>query len=245
MFETAVLQVAPGRRARSAIVLPLAVLTHIVVVAAVLTVQLLTVDELRAPLDRVGPVTLVPSPPPPEGPAQRHPAAAAQPRRGQQAVQPSAVPESVPAPPDHAEPATGQGVPYGVGEPGAGDGGAGDGDGNAARTSDTEAAGPPEAPAILTIGGEVLAPVIVSRAMPVYPPIAKTAGKQGTVLVRAVIDTEGDVAGVVILHDGVGFGCGEAAVAAIRHWRFRPATMRGRPVSVFMEITVAFTLSRG
>ena len=63
--------------------------------------------------------------------------------------------------------------------------------------------------------------------------------------VRAVIDTEGNVVSAEVLDDRPGLGCGEAAAAAIRAWRFRPATMRGRPVSVLMEITVAFTLSRG
>jgi periplasmic protein TonB len=244
MFESAVLQVAPGQRARSAVVLPLAVLTHFAVVATVLTVQLLTVDELRPPLERITEVFLPPARPPAEGPAPQHRGADSQPQHRQQAVQPSAVPDSVPAAPDHAEPAPGQGVPYGVGEPGAGAGGGGGEGSGSDAAPEPEPAGP-QAPAILTIGGEVLAPVIVSRVMPVYPAIAKTAGKQGTVLVRAVVDTEGNVAGAVVLRDGVGLGCGEAAVAAIRAWRFRPATMRGRPVSVFMEITVAFTLSRG
>jgi periplasmic protein TonB len=243
MFESAVLQVAPGQRARSAVVLPLAVLTHLVIVAAALTVQLLSVDELRPPLEQITQVFLPPAPPPAEGPRQQHPAAGAQPQRHPQVVQPGTVPDSVPAAPDHPEAAVGQGVPWGVGEPGAGEGGGGGND--SAAAAEPEPAGPPEAPAILTIGGEVLAPVPVSRVMPVYPAIARTAGKHGSVLVRAVIDTEGNVAGAVVVRDGVGLGCGDAAVAAIRAWRFRPATMRGRPVSVFMEITVAFTLARG
>jgi protein TonB len=242
MFESAVLQVERGQRARSAVVLPLAVLTHVVIVATVLTIQLLAVDEIPVRMPVIFDRWPQAQPPPAEAPAppSRGARGPTQPQQ-HQVVQPSAIPETVPAPPSHAEPVAGQGVPYGVGAPGVGDG---TGTGDAPATAEPAPAGPPEPAAILTIGGEVLAPVIVTRVMPIYPPIARTAGKQGPVRVRAVIDTEGHVAEAEVTYDGVGLGCAEAALAAIRGWRFRPATMRGRPVSVFMEITVAFTLSR-
>ncbi len=240
MFESAVLQLAQGQRARSAVVFPLAVLTHVIVLGSVLAVQLLAVDEVPVQMPVIFDAWPREHSLPAEGPGRPPSSGARTPAQHDQVVQPSSVPAAVPAPADHAEPAIGQGVPGGVGEPGPG---GGDGAGDAAAP--VELAIPPEPPAILNIGGEVLAPVIVARVMPIYPPIARTAGKQGAVRVRAVIDIDGNVVDAVVVHDDVGFGCGEAAVTAIRQWRFRPASMRGRPVSVFMEITVAFTLSRG
>ena len=45
---------------------------------------------------------------------------------------------------------------------------------------------------------------------------------------------EGAVGTAEMVEDGVGFGCADAALAAVRQWRFRPATLCGRPVAVFL-----------
>jgi TonB family protein len=67
----------------------------------------------------------------------------------------------------------------------------------------------------------------------------------GRVILHAVISPEGSVGSVRILSENppqVGFG--PAAVEAVSHWRYRPATQMGRPVAVQFTITVEFTLSR-
>ena len=241
MFESAVLRVAAGQRRRNILVLPLAVVSHFLVVGVVLTVQLLAVERLP-PAQELVYALIVTAPPPPQGPPA--PAAGADRRqvRREPVSQPAGVPDAVPAPPDHAEPAVGSGVPYGLDpEPGT-EPGYGDGDG--AAPAEPEPAGPSEPVTVLEIGGEVVPPVAVARARPTYPPAARLAGRHGTVRVRAVVGADGAVGTAEVVEDGVGFGCADAAIAAIRQWRFRPATLRGRPVAVFLEVTVAFTLAR-
>ena len=83
-----------------------------------------------------------------------------------------------------------------------------------------------------------------SRALPVYPEIARHAGIAGQVILQAVIDAQGSVGSIVVLRETparVGFG--DAAVRAVSQWRYHPGLLAGKPVAVQMTITVEFTLS--
>jgi len=244
MFESAVLLVAPDQRRRNILVVPLAVALHVLLLGTVLAVRVLAVEELAPPQEHIYAVSL-PGLPPPQGPPAPPAGAQQRPSRRDPVTQPAAVPDAVPAPPERAESPAATGVPYGLEpEDGAAPGTRFGGDGDGAASAPPAAAGPPEPPAIYEIRGEVMPPVAVARARPVYPPAARLAGRQGAVRVRAVVGADGSVGAAEVVEDGVGFGCAEAAIAAIRRWRFRPATLGGQPVSVYMEITVAFTLAR-
>lgn len=74
-----------------------------------------------------------------------------------------------------------------------------------------------------------------------YPEIARRIGRQGTVIVVAFVDEEGKVIKVQV-REGIGLGCDEAAMEAVRKTRFTPATQRGKPVKVKVEIPVRFRL---
>jgi protein TonB len=81
-----------------------------------------------------------------------------------------------------------------------------------------------------------------SRWMPThYPELARRMRIQGVVRLEAVIDEHGNVVDARVLDD-IGMGCGQAAVEAIRTWRYEPATLNGRPVSVYLEVRVSFQL---
>jgi protein TonB len=96
-----------------------------------------------------------------------------------------------------------------------------------------------EAP--IRIGGEVVPPELITKVQPVYPEIARKARVQGVVIVEAIIDKQGNVVEGRILR-GLPMGVSEAAVAAIHKWKYRPAILNGRPVSVYLTVTVTFTL---
>ncbi|HVR44063.1 MAG TPA: TonB family protein [Thermoanaerobaculia bacterium] len=85
-------------------------------------------------------------------------------------------------------------------------------------------------------------PVVIDRAIPSYPAAARANGVEGTVVVRAVVRTNGRVGDVEILRD-LPYGLGEAAARAVKRWRFRPATYQGRPIAVYYNVTVNFRLS--
>lgn len=75
----------------------------------------------------------------------------------------------------------------------------------------------------------------------IYPEIAKKAGIEGTVVIRAAIDEKGNVIKTVIAK-GIGAGCDEAAVEAIRKVKFKPGSQRGKPVKVWLSIPIRFKL---
>lgn len=93
----------------------------------------------------------------------------------------------------------------------------------------------------IPVGGEVAPPVALVRVEPSYTEPARRARIEGTVIVQATVDREGRVVDVQVVKP-LAMGLDAAAVDAVRKWRFRPATLRGRPVAVFFRLTVAFRL---
>ena len=76
----------------------------------------------------------------------------------------------------------------------------------------------------------------------VYPEIAQEAGIEGTVVVQAYVNEFGIVSECVILKGVPNTGLDEAAVAAIKKTKFKPAKQRDRNVGVYISIPVIFKL---
>lgn len=91
------------------------------------------------------------------------------------------------------------------------------------------------------IGGQVKAPVRLETPMPQYPEIARRVREECTVILTTVIDAGGSVSEIGV-EKPCRFGLTEAAVAAVEHWRYHPATLNGHPVPVYMTLTVKFNL---
>jgi len=77
---------------------------------------------------------------------------------------------------------------------------------------------------------------------PIYPEIARAAHKEGTVILEAVLDTTGRVTQLRVLRSEPLLD--QAALDAVRQWRYSPSLFYGKPVSVLMTITVRFTLQQ-
>lgn len=75
----------------------------------------------------------------------------------------------------------------------------------------------------------------------IYPEIAKRAGVQGRVFIKAFVDENGNVVKAEVLK-GIGAGCDEAAVAAVLKTKFKPGRQRGKAVKVQVSIPVVFKL---
>lgn len=104
--------------------------------------------------------------------------------------------------------------------------------------------GPPPSPepeGPIQVGGDVQAPVKTHYPQPQYTEIARKARLQGVVIVQAIIDKQGNVTNVKLLK-GLGMGLDQAAIDAIKKWKFEPATLHGKPVSVYYNLTVNFRL---
>jgi TonB family protein len=74
-----------------------------------------------------------------------------------------------------------------------------------------------------------------------YPEIAKRAGIQGKVIIQAFIDENGNVVHAKVLN-GIGGGCDEIAVDAVKKTKFNPGTQNGKPVKVQVTIPIVFKL---
>lgn len=84
-------------------------------------------------------------------------------------------------------------------------------------------------------------PSFATRVSPVYPPFARSIGKEGMVLLRLYLDGSGHLTGVEIVKKA-GYGFDEAAQAAARASRFRPAVRHGRPIPCRALLPVRFEL---
>jgi protein TonB len=99
---------------------------------------------------------------------------------------------------------------------------------------------PKVTPKRIVVGGNVQSAKIIRQPLPVYPPIAKSAHMQGTVVLHAIIDKDGSVqelqyiSGPPILMKN--------AMDAVRQWRYQPTLLNGEPVQVDTTISVVFSL---
>src|ERR1700674_3454501 len=96
------------------------------------------------------------------------------------------------------------------------------------------------APARIKQGGAVTAASIITQTRPDYPPLARQARIQGTVVLHAIIDKEGKVAQLEVISGHPLLV--QAALDAVKQWRYKPTQLNGDPVEVDTTITVTFTM---
>ena len=129
----------------------------------------------------------------------------------------------------------GPGVGGGVGS-GAGTGlGKGDGSGIGEGSGGGMGGGP------YRPGSGVLPPRLLREVKAAYTEEARRANVEGEVVLEIVVRRDGSVSDVRLLN-GLGRGLNERAIAAVRQWRFAPATRLGQAVDVIVEVAVEFKL---
>jgi protein TonB len=82
---------------------------------------------------------------------------------------------------------------------------------------------------------------IITNPSPVYPVLAKRSRLEGAVKVRITIDETGKVANVESLSGNALLA--DAALEAVRKWRYKPAVVEGSAVEVVTTVEVLFKLS--
>ncbi len=85
-------------------------------------------------------------------------------------------------------------------------------------------------------------PRFINQVKPLYPDSAKHAGIEGVVILQVDIDATGAVMDVEVLQ-GLGSGCDEAAVAAMKQSTFTPAYAGSEPVPVRIKIPYRFEIN--
>jgi periplasmic protein TonB len=215
--------------------LPLSVAAHAFVLVAVVAIPLFAPDVL--PLVQASdiawtPVVFPPSPPPIPAPPARPAApagAVARPPVPLEApkgisLEPLVVPDTPPVAeaPELAGVVPGAGVPGGTG------------------TVLPDVPPPPRPVAPVPAATLVTPPVKIRDASPVYPELPRLARQEGQAVIEAVIGVTGDVVETRVLRATPLFA--DAALAAVRQWKYRPTLLNGRPVPVVMTVTVTFRL---
>lgn len=94
----------------------------------------------------------------------------------------------------------------------------------------------PTAP--LPIGGDVKQARLIKSVPPVYPSTARTQHLSGTIKMDALIDEKGNVSTVHII-SGPGL-LHQAALDAVKQWKYEPAELDGKPTPMHLTVTVQF-----
>jgi len=89
------------------------------------------------------------------------------------------------------------------------------------------------------VGRGVTGPSIIFKVQPQLTQEARKAHFQGTVLIAVIINADGTVRDPRVVK-AVGLGLDEAAVEAVKQWKFKPGMKDGRPVPVYAQIEVTF-----
>jgi protein TonB len=225
-----------ARRTRRLSVLPLSIAAHAAAALAVVIIPLAAENELPTPAALPGPAFVKAQPlPPPPAAIPNNPARVVSP-----AAAPVVAPETIaPERPAEVVPPTQPGVPVEGGLPSSGNGVIG---GVGAMIESPPLPPPPtQVPSLVKVGGSVREPKRIVDVAPVYPIIARNNRVEGLVMLEAVINEAGVVErikvqkSVPLLDD--------AAIEAVRQWRYTPTLLNGSPVSVLMTISVRFTIN--
>src|SRR6266581_9287401 len=91
------------------------------------------------------------------------------------------------------------------------------------------------------VGGEVQVARLIKSVPPTYPALAKSNHVAGDVNMDAVVDPAGNVTDVKVISGPTLLQ--EAAMAALRQWKYEPARLDGRPVSFHLNVTVKFRIN--
>lgn len=95
-------------------------------------------------------------------------------------------------------------------------------------------------PKVVTVSAGVAVGMLTRKTQPVYPPIAKAARVQGTVVMQATISKNGSVDNIRIVGGPVMLR--QAALDAVKTWRYRPYMLNNSPTDVETTINVIFAL---
>jgi TonB family protein len=105
-------------------------------------------------------------------------------------------------------------------------------------------AAPPSGPGRpIGVGGNIRVPRKLVDVKPVYPESMRETGQEGLVTLEAVIGTDGTVVSVSVISAQVHPDFANAAMDAVRQWRFSPTLLNGVPIEVSMKVSVVFSLN--
>jgi protein TonB len=221
-----------GVGGRSRLTVSASLLAHVVTVAAVIVVPLVASDALPAlyaPLSVSMVTPVVPAAPPLKRLAPT-PATEVAPANPDAA--PLDVPDGITREPDwqtdtSVAASDGPGIVDGI-------------DSSLALVPPPPPPPPAPRPTAVRVSSGITAPTKIQDVAPVYPAIAQAARVEGLVIIEATIGVDGQVVNARVLRSVPLLD--QAALQAVRQWRYTPTRLDGSPVAVIMTVTVNFQL---
>ncbi len=99
----------------------------------------------------------------------------------------------------------------------------------------------PQVPQRVRISQGVAQGLLVRKVNPIYPPLARQARISGTVVLRALIGTDGSIENLTLVSGHPMLA--PAAIEAVKQWKYKPFLLNGKPIKVDTEVTVNFELT--
>jgi protein TonB len=99
----------------------------------------------------------------------------------------------------------------------------------------------PATPRVITLSSGVAGGLLFYQTRPAYPPIAKATGTSGPVVLAATISSSGTIENLRVLSGNPMLR--QAAVEAVKTWRYHPYLLNNQPVAVETTITINFSLN--
>jgi TonB family protein len=96
-------------------------------------------------------------------------------------------------------------------------------------------------PARARVSSTVMQDLLVTKVPPTYPPMARQARIQGTVILQVQLNKSGDVENIQLVSGHPVLA--PAAVEAVKQWKYKPYLLNGEPIAVETTVTVNFTLA--
>jgi periplasmic protein TonB len=212
-----------------------AAIVAFVVIAPLLITHSLPLPELSTTLVAPPP----PAPPPPPATATRAPVVKASPVQLTELRTPARIPKTVNMAPEAATPAppTEAGVSGGIA------GGVAGGTPGGVLGGILNSGTAPPSPKLerVKVSQGVTQGLLIHKVEPQYPPLAKQARIQGTVVLNAVISKQGAIQNLKVISGSPMLV--PAAIQAVKQWRYKPYVLNGNPVEVETSVTVNFNLS--
>jgi protein TonB len=98
--------------------------------------------------------------------------------------------------------------------------------------------GESQAPVRIRVGGALKPPRLLSSVKPVYPAMARDAGIEGDVVIDTAIDPRGNITSARVVSGPPMLR--QAALDALRQWKYAPSMLNGEPVPVQVTVTIKF-----
>lgn len=97
---------------------------------------------------------------------------------------------------------------------------------------------------VIKVGGEVQAKNLITKVTPGYPAAMKVRRLEASVQLAVLINTEGVPVSMSVQDPGGPSDFSDAAIEAVKQWRYKPTLLNGQPVDVMTTVQINFTLAK-